>query len=190
MKKILNYLVSLILIVSLVSYTITLVAAPPPTPEPGDYDITFLDVTYDEVANSSTWRYNVTCIGDPEISHFDFEFKLVCDPPLASIIDASPTPWEVVDPDPTTGVTGLKFDFGVPKGETVTVMFTLEGMWTVNNITVWVKAGHQDPYEGPSYIIGGPSCFVIPEVPFGTVATLMATLAAFGLLVKKKTFKM
>lgn len=157
------------------------VIAPAPVPEDEDYTVVFVSVVYNEVANTSTWTYDVTCIGDPEISHTDFEFKLVCDPPLTSILDADPDPWEIVDPDPTTGVTGIKFDTGVPRGETLTVWFMLEGLWDTNDITVWIKAGNQDPYAGPYYTVPGPACFVIPEpATVAALATSLLALAAYA----------
>ncbi|NIO37891.1 hypothetical protein GTO27_09340 [Candidatus Bathyarchaeota archaeon] len=160
----------------------------PPMPEEEDYEVTFVGVVYDAHANTSTWTYNVTCNGDPEISHIDFELKERCDPPLTAIVDAGPDPWEIVDPDPTTEVTGIKFDIPVAKGETITVWFTLEGLWAVNDIEVWIKAGKQDPYAGPSYLPEGPACFFIPEVPLGPIATILAAFAALGLVARAKIF--
>jgi hypothetical protein len=164
------------------------VFAPAPIPEPEDYQVTFVGVVYNEVANTSTWTYEVTCLGDPEISHFDFEFKF-CDPPLTSVLDAGPEPWEISDPDPTTGVSGIKYDFPVEKGDTITVWFTLEGLWDINDIEVWIKAGNQDPYEGPSYLPEGPACFLVPEVPLGTLGTLTAAFAAIALTARKRSTK-
>jgi len=138
------------------------VFAPAPIPEPEDYQVTFVNVVYNEAGNTSTWTYDITCLGDPEISHSVFEFKF-CDPPLSSILDAGPEPWEIVDPDPTTGVNGIKFDSPVTIDETLTVWFTLEGLWDINDIEVWIKAGDQDPYEGPSYLPEGPACTLIAD---------------------------
>jgi len=160
------------------------VRAPVTVAELGDYEVDFVGVVYDEVANTSTWTYDITCIGDPEISHIDFEFKLVCDPPLTSIVDAGPDPWGIVDPDPTTGITGIKFDIPVKKGETLTVWFTLEGLWGVNDITVWIKAGKQEPYQGPFYTVPGPSCFIIPEP--ATIGAVAASLLAAVVYVARR----
>jgi len=89
--------------------------------------------------------------------------------------------WDIVDPDNTTGITGIKFDIGIPKGETLTVWFTLEGLWDNNDITVWIKAGQQDPYEGPDYTVTEPACFIIPEpATIAALATSLLALAAYA----------
>jgi hypothetical protein len=148
----------------------------------GLYVVKFLDVTYDEVANTSRWCYNVTCLSDPAISHFDFEFK-ICDPPLTTLIDADPEPWEIVEPDPTIGITGLKFDIPVEIGETKTVCFTLEGLWAINDIEVYIKAATA---EHPSHLPQGPACFFIPEVTVGSIMAAAAMFAALGLFAYKR----
>lgn len=175
-----------VLVFSIILSTSIVFAQPVPVTE--DYIVEFLGVDYDEPANTSTWTYNLTCVGEPEISHFDFEFKTVCDPPLTAIIDAGPEPWEIKDadnPDPTTGIVGLKFDQSINKNESLVVWFTLEGLWGINDMEVWIKAGNQVPYTGPSYLPEGPACFVIPEVPLGTLGALGATFMALILVAKK-----
>jgi uncharacterized surface protein with fasciclin (FAS1) repeats len=145
------------------------------------YTVVLVDVTYDEPANTSTWCYDVTCLtGDPDISHVDFEFK-TCDPPLSDIIPSED--YEIVDPDPTTGVTGIKFDEPVNEGETKTFCFTLRGLWAVNDIEVYIKAATSDH---PTHLPEGPACFFIPEVTLGSIMAVAAMFAAFGLYAYKK----
>jgi hypothetical protein len=146
-----------------------------------NYEVEFLGVTYDEGANTSRWCYLVTCFDDPAISHIDFEFKF-CDPPLTTVIDANPEPWET-GIDGSTGLTALKFDdLSVNPGESITVCFTLEGLWAENGIDVYIKAGQ----DLPMYNRGGPACFVIPEVAVGSIMAVAAMFTALGLFAYKK----
>jgi len=144
------------------------------------YTVVLVDVIYDEPANTSTWCYNVTCLSDPDISHINFEFKTVCDPPLDDII---PSGDYEVGTDPTTGVTGIKFDEGVKVGETKTVCFTLRGLWAVDDIEVYFWAAAET--QG-SNLPEGPECFFIPEVAIGSIMAVAAMFAALGLYVYKK----
>lgn len=100
----------------------------------GPHEIVFVSRVCN-VDGTSTWTYNVTCGGSPEISHWIIAW---CGGD-SSIIDASHR-YEYVD-DPTTGVRGIKFDEGVDGGETVTFWFTLDKCYAEGNVQVAIKAG-------------------------------------------------
>jgi hypothetical protein len=151
--------------------SVTLVSAPKPLPELSDYSITYLSDSYDPIEDEHTWRYLVECLGDPEISHMDFTMNGNCDPTGNDVIRAAvytypgetliTDQYELVNPDPTTGVIGLKFDIGVKVGETVILEFVLKGMWdSEGTIEFTVKAGNE-PAPGqdwPKYYPKGPDC--------------------------------
>ncbi|MEM2111039.1 MAG: hypothetical protein QXX08_04070 [Candidatus Bathyarchaeia archaeon] len=195
MKKLAIAIVLMLIGTSLATLT-SPVWAPQPTPDPGNYQIIFQNVVYNSIDDTSTWFYIVKSLGSPAISHIVFEFK-TCDPsPLEDLfVDAGGTlaggsvTWDV-GTDPPTGKYGIKFEFNFDDSEPETweanVWFTLKGQWDENGIEVWVKAGHQDPYQGPSYNVEGPACFVIPEIP-GTISAIVATFAALGFLAKKRS---
>jgi len=177
----------------IVGFSVLLLTSPVGAqPDPTNYQVTFNEVIYDEVANVSTWYYTVCSLGPPAISHIVFEFK-TCDPDLfgqdlliggEGSLEGGTVKVELVDPDPTTGKSGIKFEFEFttnPEPETwcATVQFTLEGLWDENGIEVFVKAGSDGPW--PSYDIPGPSCFVIPEpATIGAVATSLLALVAYA----------
>lgn len=58
------------------------------------------------------------------------------------VVGSSDPATEWVDPDPTTGVTGVKFDTGYTDGETRSVSVTLDGHWSTGDAMIAVKAGN------------------------------------------------
>lgn len=81
---------------------------------------------------------------------------------------------ELVDPDPTTGCRGLKFDFGLDKqGGVMQVCFELAASYPVGNNPVCLKGG-QEIESGLS--ICGPSCRTPGECETTTYQT--ATVCA------------
>jgi len=172
-----------VLSIAIALITMSPAFAKPPTSNPANYEVVFVGVTYDVPANTSTWTYNITCKASPGISHVDFQFKDVCDPPLSSIIAAGPVEWEIIT-EPPKDYNGTRFEFdpSIEEGETVTIWFTLEGLWDVNDITVYVKAATCTF----SYLPPGPSCFVVPEVPLGPIAAAFAAFVAMGFYARRK----
>lgn len=64
---------------------------------------------------------------------------------------------ELIDPDPTTGCSGLKFDFEVSKlGGVMNVCFELASVYQVGPNPVCLKGGETDTATGLS--VCGPSC--------------------------------
>jgi hypothetical protein len=117
---------------------------------PGCYRVTFLgfSASTDQV---STWRYRVeeqSCAQD--LSNWMLEL-----PACATVVDASPLPWEIVQPDPNYQFNGIKWETGTgfQSGEFSVV---LSGELTNGTVLMGVK--------GPDVAVGeieGPICAVV-----------------------------
>ena len=114
---------------------------------PGCYDVTFLGVE-ESTDTVSTWRYRVeeqSCTQD--LSNWMLEL-----PACAVVIDASPSPWEVVQPDPNYQFDGIKWQTGTGfEGGEFSVV--LSGELMTGSVRVGVK--------GPDVAIAeiaGPVC--------------------------------
>lgn len=123
------------------------------------YQVSFLG--YSESTDQvSTWRYHVkelSCAQD--LSNWMLEL-----PACATIVDASPSPWEVVQPDPNYHFDGIKWQTGArfQSGEFTVV---LSGELMSSMVQVGVK--------GPDVATGmieGPVCKIITNTPSGTLA--------------------
>ncbi len=69
------------------------------------YKITFLKVVYNE-DNTSAWSYSVEELpGVKDLSHWVLGL-----PECVTVVDGSPDFYELVAPDPKTGVSGVKWD--------------------------------------------------------------------------------
>lgn len=128
----------------------------------GDDQIELICVKYDYPnPGESTWFYKVTSGSAPAISHVDWELNLSC---------LSVTGWgtwgsttDTLQPgvglattghDPTTGVTGIKFDLEFTDGEMRGYYFTVDGNYDHEDNIVIASKG------GPSFdsgLICGPS---------------------------------
>ncbi len=100
-----------------------------------DYDVDFVSAVYDANTNRTAFTYQATSSGDPGLSHFILEI-----PVNGCVRDRWISGGEWVNPDPTTGVSGLKFDGGAG-----TYTFYLEGDWSSSSYRaqgeVTTKAG-------------------------------------------------
>ena len=85
-----------------------------------DYDVDFVSAVYDAGTNRTTFTYQATSTGSPGLSHFILEI-----PVNSCVHDRWISGGEWVNPDYTTGVSGLKFDGGAG-----TYTFYLEGDWS------------------------------------------------------------
>jgi len=140
--------------------TITSTPAPVSIILPNCYKITFLGFT-ENVDGTSTWRYLVeelSCAQD--LSNWVLEL-----PACATVTGASPSPWEVVNPDPNHHLNGIKWETGAgfERGE---FSVTLAGDLTSGTVHVGAK--------GPDVAIGsiaGPVC----EIPTTTTPTVVTT---------------
>lgn len=119
---------------------------------------TFVQVRYDYPSSGqSTWYYCFTSGAKPAISHITFALNY----PGISILGAGM--WEdgnmdkllykagMPEPgsfpaapkgDPTTKITGLKFDLGFDEGASRCYYFTVNGNYTAQDMTVAIKAGN------------------------------------------------
>ncbi|MFA5366117.1 MAG: hypothetical protein WC325_13125 [Candidatus Bathyarchaeia archaeon] len=161
-------------------------------PPPSEYEITLAQgfPVYDPQTNTQNWTYNIHCVTGQDVSHINFEFDQICDPPLSVIKDAGPGEIRIsnsyTDYIPGTTMAGIKIDVDVTPGETKQIWFTLEGEWPVGTITVYVKSGQQDLYDF-QYEVAGPECKVdngVPEIPLGPIFAVASMMAAFGAYVK------
>lgn len=140
------------------------------------HSVTFINVQYDVPASGqSTWFYRVDSRGPPAISHVIF--ALNCQGLM--ILDAGT--WDGVNPgarqskagnpepnsfpsvpkrDPTTGLTGQKFDQGFNDQETRYYYFTLDKKYPTGDIQYAIKAAW---YVLPG-IVTGPTCGGIAPV--------------------------
>jgi len=116
----------------------------------GAHNIDFIGVLYDyPVAGRSTWYYTVKSGSGPAISHVTFQANLDC----LSVVDAgtwgpqqtnlnSGAGMPTIGSDPTTNITGVKFDQGFSGGETRNYYFTVNGNYGISDITFAAKAGN------------------------------------------------
>ncbi len=134
---------------------------------------------------TSTWYYCVTSPDDIKaLSHIVFQFCNLNDIDQQTILDAGywiGTPpnaqhkkatFEWVNPDPTTGATGLKFDDDFEEEETRGVYFKLNGIYDIGSggsegLSIGIKAGQMDgtfatDLEGPCLPTTGPCGPILP----------------------------
>src|SRR5688572_4054207 len=118
------------------------------------YKVTFLEFT-EGPGGTSIWRYSVeelACAQD--LSNWKLEL-----PECATVVDASPSPWEIVQPDPNFHFNGIKWQTGTgfQNGEFSVV---LSGELTTGMVKYGVK--------GPDVAVGlveGPVCDLITPTP-------------------------
>jgi hypothetical protein len=133
------------------------------------YKISFLEVIK-KVDGTSAWRYRVeevACAQD--LSNWMLEL-----PVCATVVDASPSPWEVVQPEPDFQLNGIKWQTGAgfQSGE---FSVLLSGQLTVGTVHVGVKG--PDVATG---LISGPTCdlstTVTPAFTFTPTSTVIVDL--------------
>ena len=122
------------------------------------YRVTFLELTED-AGGTSTWRYSVeelACAQD--LSNWMLEL-----PECATVVDASPSPWEIVQPDPNFHFNGIKWQTGTGfQSEDFSVV--LSGELTTGMVKYGVK--------GPDAAVGlvqGPVCDLATSTSTGEV---------------------
>lgn len=166
----LNGFLSVILIAALLFGSVGIARAV----QVGNDTIDFITYRYDfQNLGESTWYYKVVSGTRPSISHVTFELNLDC----VNVVDAgtwdgtnldSLTPGggmpQLVSPDPTTGITGLKFDRGFNDGETRYYYFTVDRNYARSEVVTVASKGGNDfdtaLIEGPS-----PDCAFYPPNP-------------------------
>lgn len=162
------------------------VVAPPCDDTPvtiGTHTVVFAGVVYDATNDTSTWFYTITSGKKPAISHVTFE--LLCPTiritgagiwsgslpdisylpkagkPEPSSYPASP------EGDPTTKLTGLKFDLGFKDNQTRNYYFTVDGQYAPDFMNVALKAGSGFT---SGYICGPSASCETVELPEPSVA--------------------
>jgi len=138
------------LILALVALaTLSIVVVPtahaqcPDTPLDSDtssgFTLDFCGVDYDIAAGTSTWTYSLSWdYTPPPLSHFTFE---LCS--QATVLNASPLPYDRIGNDPTTGLYGIVWDqsaFSLPQN----ISFTLDGLYALGTAQWAPKAGVGD----------------------------------------------
>ncbi len=121
----------------------------------GQFEISFEGANYD--GSDTEFEYCVTTLDDPALSHWDLEFDTACID-ANNLTGCGPEPCDYQVDDPTTGITGIKWDdLELDPGETECYTFKLEGDWTgqLGDTPVAFKAGQGVHYGD----ICGPICF-------------------------------
>jgi len=127
------------------------------------YQIEFLGTSTDGL----TWSYRVTEVGGKDLSHWVLGLCMGED----AVEGWDPTEEEegiegveVVDPDPRTGISGIKWDVeddyngdGNADGDSREFSFTLEEVYPVGTTEVGVKTGGQGEQTATGWI-AGPHC--------------------------------
>lgn len=131
-----------------------------------DYSISLAaSPAFDAAANTTTFTYSVVSGTQPSISHWVLALGGSCGGAGSLVSSNDPlTVWS--SPDPTTGMTGVKFDTGYTDGESRTVSFTLNGFWTTGTVDIAVKSGN-------GFVNGtvtGPVCGTPPPAATYTIS--------------------
>ncbi len=152
------------------------------------HNITFINHTYDNVTDTSTWCYNVTSGGGP--SNHSLSNWIICWCNESAIADTS-EPYEyktMTDPDPNMGIFGIKFDTGYADYESRDVCFALHGNYSEALIEVGTKASGNIGHgwvTGPADYDGCPEC-ILPELSTLALVSLgLLTLVGYFTLRRK-----
>lgn len=124
----------------------------------GRWEVEYDGKIYDPVNNTTTFSYTVTINDDPALSHLTLGFAL-CDSPF-NVVSYNPINDVTMGLDPTTGVSGIKWDIGLDPGLSRSYSYTLQGNISEGLVDVAVKAGLFAAIGER----GGPSCETTPPV--------------------------
>jgi hypothetical protein len=122
------------------------------------HTVELINIEKNEAENWSKYTYRVTSGVQPSLSHWVFGWCVPDD-----IIDVSEA-YVWVNPDPFTGLKGIKFDKGYEPDEVRIVWIKFEGIKTETTITVAFKAGQ----ETSTATTTGPVCGDTPP-PKGSI---------------------
>lgn len=126
----------------------------------GHFAVTFIGASYNAGTNVTTFEYSVENLGGQALSHWVLGYSDVC---AVDLLSCTPAPCFFQIVDPTTGVTGVKFDnLTVESGQTEVYSFTLQGDGTgsLETVVFALKYGSTVSYGE----ICGPSCPVPVEL--------------------------
>ncbi len=107
----------------------------------GNFSLLFVEVTYDSIAGTSTWDYELTWDGTaPSLSHFTIELcTLITN---SNLISADPSNGVIAE-DGSTGLYGIKWDNieNFPADTAIIFSFTLDQMYAADHSQFAPKAG-------------------------------------------------
>ncbi|RXT04355.1 LPXTG cell wall anchor domain-containing protein [Ammoniphilus sp. CFH 90114] len=119
------------------------------------FEVEFINTTFDPDKNESVWTYQVTGQGKgPDLSHWMLE---LC--PDIEVIDASHAFELQNKPDPISGLVGIKFEQPVKVDEAVEYTIRIKGNWEQELITASVKGAT----DVNSFSVMGPGCTAVVE---------------------------
>ena len=136
----------------------------------GPHQIDFIRSDYDGA--NTTFVYQVTSASAPAISNWVLELdECIAE---SDVVGASES-YEFANPDPQSGLRGVKFETGYDDGETRTVTITLRGYHPeiLREYGIGVKSG-TDKYMGS---VVGPDCEEAPGYPESTPTPTSAATA-------------
>ena len=125
--------------------------------------VTFVETRQDpNVYGRTTYIYAAHAITTPGISHTTIKVPLECYEvvtcgkvhPVTGALIENPDVCEVVDPDPTTGITGVKFDVGLSPPSSIQWWFSVDGDNRIGDSLAATKAGQ----EVTTFDVLGPVC--------------------------------
>jgi hypothetical protein len=127
------------------------------------------------------WSYQVTSANRPAISHWVLE---MCEDTFSSLVPGSvigSNNYSFVNPDPTVGVTGIKFDDGYRGGESRIISFRLASDFGIEAGSATFKSGQNVTTVTP---VAAPGCNTNNQIPEpATVALLgLAGVPLLGVL--------
>jgi hypothetical protein len=117
------------------------------------FSVSYGGRVYDSALNQTSFSYVVAGVDQsPDLSHFDVGIPS-CTPPLL-VVETLPAEAVSFGTDPTTGVSGIKWDLPLSTSETRTYSIAFLGSVAEGDVQVAVKAGNG--FEIAS--LPGPSC--------------------------------
>lgn len=118
----------------------------------GSFTVGYGGRTYDSAADQTTFSYFVSGTGQPpDLSHFDLGLP-VCDPTL-DVVSTTPA-GATFGTDPTTGISGVKWDIPLLATDSRTYTITFQGNVVADSVAVAVKGG--SGFEAGT--VTGPGC--------------------------------
>lgn len=117
------------------------------------WSVEFVGATYDAQTDQTTFTYQLTALSwEKDLSHWVLEFD-------GQFVSATPSSPTSIGLDPSTGVTGLKWDGGQASGTVAIYTITVQGHAGVGEVDYAVKGGTY-------YAIGqtlGPAGITVPQ---------------------------
>lgn len=142
--------------------TVVPTVGPSPTPLPGGHNITFLGSVFD--GTNTKFRYRVESGSSPAISNWVLSLGNCLS---AGDIVAAREAYEFVNPEPNSGLRGVKFGTGYSDGQKRNVWITLRGYWDIEPRQYSIKAGTKVVYGS----VAGPKCAPAPTSTPAMTAT-------------------